>query len=156
MKSSGNVLMSVGVEVDETYVGGQDPESKGRKKGQKQLVVVGIEKKGEGVSRVYAKVIEKADSKILGDFMKETTDKDAKVLVDCWSGYTPLKEDFPKMEDILSGEEGGNFPDMHRVIMNLKTWLRGVHNSVKDMQAYLDSTVTDSIEVSLKKRYLTT
>ena len=31
-----------------------------------------------------------------------------------------------------------NFPELHRVIMNLKSWLRGVHHHVEDLQDYLN------------------
>ena len=42
------------------------------------------------------------------------------------------------LKQIYSGEKGGDFTELHRVIMNLKGWLRGVHHYVKDLQDYLD------------------
>lgn len=47
MESSGNFPLVGTVEVDETFVGGQDDQSRGRKKGKKKLVVVAIEKKNK-------------------------------------------------------------------------------------------------------------
>lgn len=49
-----------------------------------------------------------------------------------------LEKDFANMIRIPSGNKGKNFPELHRVIMNLKAWLRGTHHHVKDLQDYLD------------------
>ena len=38
------------------------------------------------------------------------------------------------MTHIKSGKKGENFPEMHRVIMNFKSWLRGMHHHVVDLQ----------------------
>ncbi len=136
-QSSKDYPMKDQVEVDETVIGGQEEEVRGRKNKNKKLVVVGIEKKQRGVSRLYARVIEKANAKNLGNFMRDHIDKEAKIKTDKWTGYTPLKEEF-NLEQIYSGKKGSNFPELHRVIMNLKSWLRGVHHYVWDLQDYLD------------------
>lgn len=138
MKSSGKQKMTGQVEVDEMVIGGQEEGVRGRQNKNKKLVVIGIEKKGKGISRVYGKVINKSSAKELGGFMKDTIDKEAKVKTDLWSGYTPLKKYFANLEQESSGKKGCNFPDLHRSIMLLKAWLRGVHHSVKHLQAYLD------------------
>lgn len=51
MDSIGNFSLSGIIEVDETFVGGSDENAKGRRKGNKKLVVVAIEMKKNGVSR---------------------------------------------------------------------------------------------------------
>ncbi|MGY0407210.1 MAG: IS1595 family transposase, partial [Polaribacter sp.] len=111
---------------------------RGRKNKHKKLVVIGIEKKKKGVSRLYARVIEKADAKNLGGFIKDHIAPDTEILTDKWTGYIPVKKDFKNLTQIYSGEKGGNFPELHRVIMNLKDWLRGVHHHLRDLQDYLD------------------
>ena len=126
------------VEVDETVFGGQESGVKGRKIAKKKLVVVAIEKKKNGVSRLYAKVIKNANAKSLGTFMQTHIDSKAKITTDKWNGYTPLIKDFENLTQIPSGTKGGNFPQMHRVIMMLKAWLRGIHHSVNDLQEYLN------------------
>lgn len=63
---SGSFLLEGVVEVDETFIGGSDENYKGRKKGNKKLVVVAIEKKKKGGSRFYAKVIDRANAENLG------------------------------------------------------------------------------------------
>lgn len=138
MKSSGNNKMAGSVEVDETVVGGQEEGVRGRKNGKKKLVVFAIEKKGRGVSRLYGKVIQKSSAKELGTFMKDMIDTDASVKTDSWSGYKPLKSDFPNLKNEDSGKKGENFPDLHRVIMGFKSWLRGTHHHVDNLQAYID------------------
>lgn len=138
MKSSGQHPITGTAEVDETVFGGQEEGVRGRKNNCKKLVVVGIEKKKKGVSRLYARVIPKASAEHLGDFMRSHINQEANVVTDKWTGYTPLKRDFNNLVQIPSGKKGGNFTELHRVIMNLKGWLRGMHHHVNDLQAYLD------------------
>lgn len=138
MKSSGNHPITGNAEVDETVFGGQEEGVRGRQNGSKKLVVVGIEKKRKGVSRLYARVIPDASSQSLGAFMKHHIDPSAKVTTDHWTGYAPLEKEFANLVRMPSGKKGNNFPEMHRVIMNLKGWLRGIHHHVDDLQAYLD------------------
>lgn len=137
-KSSENHKIESDAEVDETVFGGEEEGVRGRKNTNKKLAVVGIEKKKKGVSRLYVRVIPKASAEHLGDFMKTHISKDARVKTDQWSGYAPLEKDFENMTRVPSGKKGNNFPELHRVIMNLKAWLRGTHHHVKDLQDYLD------------------
>lgn len=138
MESSGNFLLEGVVEVDETFVGGSDENSRGRKKGNKKLVVVAIEKKKKGVSRFYAKVIDAANAENLGTFMRSNIKKEANIKTDEWTGYKPLDDEFENMTHIKSGKKGENFPELHRVIMNFKSWLRGLHHHVEDLQDYIN------------------
>lgn len=36
------------------------------------------------------------------------------------------------------GKKGENFPELHRVVMNFKSWLRGVYHQVIHLQAYIN------------------
>ncbi|KAA6332943.1 hypothetical protein EZS27_018600 [termite gut metagenome] len=138
MRSSGNYPLQKSVEVDEMTIGGQEEGTRGRKNLNKKLVVLAIERSGKGVSRMYDKVITHASAKELGTFMKSCIDKTAKIKTDAWIGYAPLKTHFTELFQIQSGKKGSNFPDIHRVIMGFKGWLRGMHHSVKHLQAYID------------------
>lgn len=138
MKSSGNHPITGCAEVDGTVFGQQEEGVRGRENGAKKLVVVGIEKKGKGVSRLYARVIPSADSASLGSFMRDHIDPGARITTDLWSGYAPLVRDFGNLVRIPSGKKGKNFPELHRAIMGLKGWLRGMHHHVGDLQDYLD------------------
>ena len=138
MASSQSLPMAGKVDVDETYVGGQDKEAIGRNQGKKKLMVVAVERKGKGLSRMYGRVIETASKKNLKKFMAEHIAQEAQVRTDGWTGYKGLESDFPKLTREKSEKKGMNFPQLHRSIMMFKAWLRGVHHSVHYLQAYID------------------
>ncbi len=138
MESSQNFPMTGKVEVDETYVGGQDDESLGRNEGKKKIVVIAIEKKGKGVARMYGRVIETASKENLSGFMKDHISPDAQIRTDGWAGYKGMTEDFTNLKQEKSTAKGKNFPQLHRTIMMFKAWLRGMHHSVDHLQAYID------------------
>jgi predicted RNA-binding Zn-ribbon protein involved in translation (DUF1610 family) len=138
MKSSGNNKIKGKAEVDETVVGGQEEGVVGRKNDKKKLVVFAIEKKGKGVSRLYGKVINQSSANELGAFMKANIEPDTEIKTDSWTGYKPLKKDFINLTHKPSGKKGENFPDLHRVIMGFKGWLRGMHHQTFHLQAYIN------------------
>lgn len=138
MKSSGTHPMEGRVEVDETVVGGGEEGVRGRQNESKQSVVIAIEKNGRGVGRMYGKVINSSSTQELGSFMRDTISKNAFVKTDEWISYKPLIKDFPNIKHIPSGNKGGNFPEIHRVIMGFKGWLRGIRHRVGHLQAYID------------------
>lgn len=110
----------------------------GRKNNSKKLVVISIEKTGKGVSRMYGKVIKHSSAAELGSFIRDVIDNQADVKTDAWSGYKPLKSDFVNLTHVDSGKKGRNFPEMHRVIMGFKGWLRVMHGHAEHLQAYID------------------
>lgn len=138
MKSSGNFKITGKAEVDETVVGGQEEGVVGRKNNHKKLVVIAVERKGKGISRMYGKVIKGSNAKELGTFMRDNIEPNTEIKTDEWTGYTPLKKDFANLNQVPSGKKGKNFPDLHRVIMGFKGWLRGVHHHAEHLQAYID------------------
>ena len=127
------------IHVDEFMIGGPEEQKRGRSKGSKKLIVVALEVLASGVGRAYAEVIENASSKELGKFMKKYVSTDSIIISDEWRGYTPLKNDFKKLEQVESSD-GKNFKDIHIHIMNIKGWLRGIHHhcSKERMQGYLN------------------
>jgi hypothetical protein len=138
MESSQNFPMVGKVEVDETYVGGQDDKALGRNEGKKKIMVVGIERGAKGVARWYGRVVETASKVNLGGFMRDHISSNAEVKTDYWSGYKGMETHFPKMTREKSGKKGENFKQMHRVIMMFKAWLRGTHHSVMNLQPYIN------------------
>ena len=138
MVSSGKYPLMGKVEVDETVVGQQEEGVVGRQNNRKKQVVLAIEKKGKGVSRMYARVIDNAGSKQLKPFFQDHISTQATIKTDNWRGYIPLKEKYPYLIQIESGKKGKNFPELHRTIMMFKAWLRGIHHSVDNLQAYID------------------
>lgn len=138
MQSSQKYMMTHKVDVDETYVGGQDDTAIGRNEGKKKIVVIAIEKFERGISRMYGRVIETASNENLSKFMKDHIAPDAEVRTDKWSGYRGLKNYFPKLVQEKSENKGKNLKQMHRAIMMFKAWLRGMHHSVDNLQAYIN------------------
>lgn len=138
MTSSKKHPMIRNVEVDETVIDQEEEVTKGRQNQVKKLVVVGIERKEKGIGRMYALAIEDGINKFLKPFYDDHIDPKAIIKTDEWRGYRPLKQDFPNLEQVHSGKKGNNFPDIQRVIMMLKAWLRGIHHSVHHLQSYLD------------------
>jgi hypothetical protein len=127
------------VHVDEFMIGGAEEQKRGRSKGAKKLIVVALEILDSGVGRAYAEIIENASANELRSFMKKYVSKDARIVSDEWRGYTPLKAEFEKLEQVTSND-GKNFKDIHIHIMNIKGWLRGIHHhcSKERMQGYLN------------------
>lgn len=134
------------VEVDETFVGGRNPQRRGgRDRVGKTLVGVAVEVRGSGSGRVRLSMLEDASAYSLHVFLNDALAPGAIVHTDGWRGYAGLTEagydhrpikqhwrDTDARKEIL--------PRAHRAISNLKTWLAGTHHgaSVKHLQVYLD------------------
>jgi hypothetical protein len=140
MKSSGDHLLSGKVEVDELLIGGPEKNKRGRSKGNKKLVVLAVEKvKDDKIGRAYAATIEHASAECFRPFFELHIDSDTtQVKTDKWKGYQPLQSEFDITQK-HSGK-GKNFTGLHTVIMNLKSWLRGIHHKCSErfMNGYLD------------------
>lgn len=137
MKSSKKHPLSGLVEVDEFFVGGPEEGKKGRSKGKKRQVILALEVSKKGIYRSYAQVIPCAETIELEAFLDQYVNKEATIKADGWKGYGPLKELYPNLVQQKS-ENGKTFPLMHRQIMMIKGWLRGIHHQCKHLQAYLD------------------
>ena len=128
------------VEVDETYVGGKSKGKRGRAKGDKKLVVIGIQRSGKGISRAYARQIDNAGVKELKPFFEDHISREALIKTDGWRSYKSLgNKNWNITQEKSDG--GKNFDALHRFIMNFKAWLRGIYGSVRDLQPYLDEYV---------------
>jgi hypothetical protein len=139
MKSSGNYPIDGSVVVDETTIGGKVKGKPGRSQTTKKQVVITIQKHSKGgISRAYAQVIQNAGTKQLLSFIERHVDKKADIITDGWSGYTPIAQGSKYRLTQIKSAKGENFPLLHRFIMGLKSWLRGIHHRVKYLQTYLD------------------
>jgi transposase-like protein len=137
MASSKVHPMEGDVEVDEFVVGAKEEGVTGRQSGRKKKVAIAVEKKGKGVSRIYARVIKDYSKCSILPFIQDHISPAAIVKTDGWSAYKAMKKEFPYHTSELS-DGGNNFLQLHRCIMMIKAWLRGVHHSVQDLQPYLD------------------
>jgi hypothetical protein len=72
-------------------------------------------------------------------FFEAHISKDARIITDEWTEYIPLKNDYSRLEQVKS-DKGKGLPEIHNHIMNLKSWLRGIHHhcSEQRLQGYLN------------------
>ncbi len=71
-------------------------------------VVIAFEERDGKSGRGYAKVIGDYSSESLKSLFDTHIKEDANVLADGWSGYKPLKQEYPNLKQTLS-EKGKNF-----------------------------------------------
>ena len=133
----GDIKLSGRVDVDESSVGGREAGRPGRSKGKKREFVIGVQMLKKKIVRVFAHQIKNASTKELKPFFDQRICADAKVRVDKWRAYYPIKRDFPNMIQERSKPEQ-NFKLLHREIMMLKAALRGIYHHVTHLQEYLN------------------
>jgi len=140
MKSSEQYPLENEVHVDEFEIGTPQAGEQGRSKSDKKVrVVIAFEHRNGKSGRDYAKIIQDYSAASLKPIFDTHIKNDAKVLADGWSGYAPLKEDYPNLKQTLS-DKGKNFKMLHIQIRNFKNWLRGVHSycNKEYLQKYID------------------
>jgi len=140
MKSSEQFPLENEVHIDEFEIGTPQKGEQGRSASEKKIrVVIAIEERDGKSGRGYAKIIEDYSSASLKPLFDIHIKEDAKVVADGWSGYGPIKEEYPNMKQILS-DKGRNFKMLHIQIRNFKNWLRGVHSycNKEYLQKYID------------------
>jgi hypothetical protein len=144
MKSSAKYLLEGKVEVDEFVVGGQEEGKQGRSDGLKKKAIIAVETRGTSTKgykygRVYIEMLEDYSTNSFRPFFEKHISETAKVLTDKWNSYKPLKDCYKELEQEKS-DKGQNFKHIHTIIMNLKSWIRGIHHkcSKKHFQAFLD------------------
>lgn len=141
------------VEVDETYIGGQEPGlSGGRARGKKMLTGIAVEvHEPKGMGRCRMARLADASGPSLHAFVTDCIEPGTRVITDGWQGYRGL-EKVGYVHDRRSqraaraqGEDPGELlPAVHRVASLAKRWLLGTHQgSVFDAHraAYLDEFV---------------
>ena len=75
-------------------------------------------------------LIEDFSSKSLATIFDKHIDKSAEVLTDKWKGYGPLSKEY-NITQILSNN-GGNFPALHTMIHQIKSWIRTTYSWVSE------------------------
>jgi len=141
------------VEVDETFIGGEEPGLRGgRAKGKKSLVGMAIEvHEPKGLGRCRMAILADASSASLHPFVAAHVEPGATVITDAWQGYSGINElgytrdRRSQRATRLRGDDAfGLLPGVHRVASLAKRWLLGTHQGSVDeahLQAYLDEFV---------------
>ncbi len=141
------------VEVDETFIGGEEPGLRGgRAKGKKSLVGMAIEvHEPKGLGRCRMAILADASAASLHRFVADLVEPGATVITDAWQGYSGInalgytRDRRSQRAARLRGEDpGGLLPGVHRVASLAKRWLLGTHQGSVDnahLQSYLDEFV---------------
>jgi DNA-directed RNA polymerase subunit RPC12/RpoP/transposase-like protein len=142
MCSTASFPLTGEVHVDEFLVGGPEVEMQGRSgdsKKKKAIIAVEVLPKKKGIGRIYAMHIDDFSTVELRKIFDKHLDAQTFVVSDQWTGYKPLKNEYPNLIQLKS-ENGKNFPELHLMIMNLKAWLKGIHHKISSthFQKYLD------------------
>lgn len=136
------------VEVDETYIGGEEKGNgkQGRGAKTKTLVVVATECIGKQIGRVRFRCIDSASSENLMGFIRDNVKDGSQVITDGWEGYTPLckTKEYHHVKNVISGSGLAAhelLPHVHMVDSLVKRWINGTHQgkiSPKYLPYYLD------------------
>lgn len=134
------------VEVDETYVGGNEEDVRGRQTETKAIVAIAIEVlEPRGLGRVRLRRVADVSAASLIPFVCEVVAPGSVVHTDGWKGYNQLgRHGYRHERSILASSDGPAhvvMPAVHRVASLLKRWLLGTHQgavSAKHLDYYLD------------------
>jgi hypothetical protein len=141
------------VEVDETYIGGEEPGLRGgRAKGKKALVGIAVEvTEPHGLGRCRMTILRDGSATSLHPFVTGHVEPGARIITDGWMGYRGIDklgythEPRSQRAARASGHDPGELlPAVHRVASLAKRWLLGTHQgSVGEthLQSYLDEFV---------------
>jgi transposase-like protein len=91
MVRPGRDRLSGRVEVDETYVGGEEPEAHARQILRKSLVAIAAQEDGRGIGRIRM-AIPDASAANLQQFIRGTIEPGSVVHTDGWEGYRSLEK----------------------------------------------------------------
>ena len=132
------------VEVDETYVGGEEPGLRGgRQKGKKALVVVAIEQHERGFGRARMQRIPDAKTETLRAFLADSVEPGSTVVTDGLVSYLRAAEAVGCAHTQIVGAKQ-ELPGVHRVAALVKRWLLSTHQGSVDpdhLPEYLDEFV---------------
>ena len=138
------------VEVDETYIGGDEPGLRGgRAKGKKVLTGIAVEVgTAKGIGRCRMAVLADGSAESLNPFVTGAVEPGSTVITDAWQGYSGLeglgytRERRSQRAARARGEDPGELlPAVHRVASLAKRWLLGTHQGSVDeahLPAYLN------------------
>jgi transposase-like protein len=141
------------VEIDETFIGGEEPGLRGgRARGKKSLVAVAVElQEPKGYGRCRMTIIPDASAASLQPMIADHVEAGSQVITDGWQGYRKIDK-LGYVHDRRSqraakarGDDPAELlPGVHRIASLAKRWLLGTHQGSVDeshLQSYLDEFV---------------
>lgn len=145
MVRPGRDQLSGHVEVDETYVGGEEAGVHGRETRSKSIVAVAAEMDGKGIGRIRLQRVEDVSAASLVPFVEQAVAAGSVVHTDGWSGYATLGAK-GYQHTVTNIRRTGQLahellPRVHRVASLLKRWWLGIHQGAvrpDHLDYYLD------------------
>jgi transposase-like protein len=146
MVRPGRDLLSGNIEVDETYIGGEEAGVRGRKTGSKSIVVIAIEVHSPmGFGRVRLRQVPDVTGFSLVGFVRDVAAIGSVIVTDGWRGYNGLSQHGYVHEKRVQSGNGDPahvvLPGPHRIASLLKRWLLGTHQGAvrfEHLDYYLD------------------
>lgn len=143
MVRPGRDRLSGTVEVDEVYIGGEQPGKRGRGAAGKALVLVMAQADGDHIGRIRLARIANASAPTLRNAVAEGVEPGAEVLTDGWKGYGGLGAGSYRRQVVRAAAVVGEnlLPRAHRVASLLQRWLLGTHQGAvahSHLDYYLD------------------
>jgi len=134
------------VEVDETYVGGEEQGVTGRQTETKAIVAIAVEiKHPKGFGRVRMQHVPDVTKDSLMPFLTSVVEPGATVHTDGWPSYATVSEHGYEHERTVMSQQSDPahvvMPGVHRIASLLKRWLLGTHQgsvSPEHLDAYLN------------------
>lgn len=149
----GRDRLSGTVEVDETFIGGEEPGlSGGRARGKKTLTAIAVEiHEPKGIDRCRMVILRDASGASLLPFVSDHVQPGARVITDGWQGYVGLEsrgythERRSQRAAAACGNDPNELlPAVHRVASLAKRWLLSTHQGSFD-QAHLQSYLNEFV-----------
>jgi len=133
------------VEVDETYVGGEEEGARGRYTAKKAIVAVAVELEARGYGRVRLRRVPNVRRTTLEAFVREEVAEGAVLRTDAWSAYKGIGR-LGYTHDVVNQSSSSDpahvlMPGVHRVASLMKRWLLGTYQgavSREHLDYYLD------------------
>lgn len=149
MAQFGRAPLSGSVEVDETYLGGEDDDAhKGRSlTGHKTPVAGAVEWRGEAIGRIRLAAVLNATALSLCSFVRQNVAPGSHVKTDGLQSYRPLRNGFDHQRAVLGTDPKQaikHLPNVHRVFSLLRRWMLGTYQGAVSsihLQSYLDEFV---------------
>lgn len=134
------------VEVDESFVGGEEQGGKRGRGTDKSIVVIAVEiKQPKGFGRVRMRHIPDSSGNSLVSFICDVIAPGSIVRTDGWKGYNSVTDHGYQREIIVQSSSGDpahvSMPGVHRIASLLKRWILGTHQGSvlpSHLQSYLE------------------
>ena len=133
------------VEVDETYLGGEEPGVKGRRTINRAIVVIAVEMSAGNIGRIRLRQVPNVNATSLQGFIADVVKPGSLIHTDGWQGYANVagKGYRHRVTVTRTSSEPAHipFPGVHRVASLLKRWWLGTHQgaiSKEHLDYYLD------------------